>query len=532
MRYIFLCLENFKGIITTSSSLLSNIFGSSHYEDISMNTIIAVYAIFIVLTILLGALFFNIRMRKEKEKQLELSLKQLSKAYEELNSMNKVLKISYKELEESQKKTHTLAYYDPLTNLPNKNSFIEVINELINNDFHQKFTLICMDIDNFRNVNDTLGHEYGDEVIKCITNRILFYIKKDHTLFRFSGDEFHLLVPIDITEKYSIKNYARGLLECIESPIVIDNKKVYCTSSIGIAVYPYDGEDRYSLLKNAETAMYSSKMDGKNKFKFYNKSMGIDLINHIKLENALREAIYQHEFELYYQPKVNVKSKKTESFEALIRWNSSSLGYVSPMDFIPIAEETGLIVDLGKWILREACEQKREWNEKGYKFGPVAVNISAVQMQNSNFFNIVKNTLLETGIKPQDLELEITESILIKYLNDNASILNKLVGLGIGISLDDFGTKYSSLNYLKNFPISVLKIDKSYIDNICSDESDKSIVETIINLSHKLKLKVVAEGVEVEKQYEILKKLGCDFIQGYYFSKPLPPTEIYEILNV
>ena len=417
-----------------------------------------------------------------------------------------------------------MAYCDLITNLPNWNFFTRKLIHHIENS-SEKFSVFKVDLDNFKNVNDTYGHEYGDRLLRNMGESLQRDLGKDFVVARTSGDEFLVLQP-KINDKVEATNTAKKILDTLYGLWEIDEKEFFASVSVGVTIYPDDGGDVTRILRNADIAVNKAKGLGKNSYKFFEVSMHDEIIRKTELEKQLRKAIKNNEFILYYQPQVHLETRKIVSFEALIRWKNKELGWVSPGEFIGLAEETGLIVPIGEWVLRTACLQSKEWKSKGYVYDFISVNVSAIQLQNSDFVNMVKNVLNETGTKPQNLEIEITESVMMESLELNLSALNELRSMGIRVALDDFGTGYSSLNYLKSLPINTLKIDKTFVDGLCKNSYEEIITEQIIKLAHKMDLEVVAEGVELEEQLRSLEGKHCNKIQGYYFAKPLPSDDI------
>jgi len=430
-----------------------------------------------------------------------------------------------------EEKINRLKYYDILTDTPNRKLFINTLeNEIIKAmgmDNGIKHAVLFLDLDNFKEINDTLGHDYGDKLLKSVAILIKSYMKEGNFVSRVGGDEFSILMRNieDYSEIRRLCLKIQGLLNCA---IKIDDKHVYTSASIGITVFPDDGAETSILLKNADTAMYSAKYNGKAKYYFFDKSMSDVIIRRVKIEKGLRHALQNNELEIYYQPQIDIINNKIKGFEALLRWDSSELGRVSPAEFIPVAEQSGLIVPIGEWIIRTVCLQNKLWKSKGHLYDTIAINLSAIQLQNERFEETLKDIINETEINPKFVELEITESIFMKDFDHNLKLLTVIKDLGITIALDDFGTGYSSLSYLKQLPINTLKIDKSFIDNIVTNEREKVIVDGIILLAQKIGLDVIAEGAEIKEQIKILQKMGCNQIQGYYFSKPLPAYEIEE----
>lgn len=431
----------------------------------------------------------------------------------------------------SEDRIKFLAYYDSLTKLPNRTLFMEKLNEqlqLVNNK-NIEGAVFFIDLDNFKNINDTMGHHYGDKLLIHLAEQFERLIDEEDTICRLGGDEFILLHPY--IKEQDVEFYAKRLLALFKKAFKIDNKQMYITASVGAALYPKDGMDTNTILKNADSAMYKSKELGKNRFSLFDPEMYLKLERKICIERVLRTAIENNELSIHYQPQYNAQTNEIFGFEALLRLNSKELGFISPLEFIPIAEESGYITQLGQWVLNESCKQSVKWLDAGYKFKSISINVSSVDIQQPDFLENIKDIFKSTSIDPNIVELEITETVLMQSLDSNINILKKLIDMGIRIALDDFGTGYSSLNYLRKMPISTLKIDKSFIDNITSNKKEESIIKNIIQMAHSMNLKVVAEGVEIEDQLSILKEKKCDYIQGYYFSKPLPANEIEKLLT-
>ena len=428
-----------------------------------------------------------------------------------------------------EEKIDKLKYYDILTDIPNRNLFINTLeNEIIQaKDTECKHAVLFLDLDNFKEINDTLGHDYGDKLLKNVAISLRASIKEGDVVSRVGGDEFFILMK-NIEDYSEISNLCERLLSSLNFEISIDDKHVYTSASIGITVFPEDGNETSVLLKNADTAMYSAKYNGKAKYSFFNKSMSDVVVRRVDIEKGLRRALQNNELEIHYQPQIDIINNKIKGFEALLRWNSSELGRISPVEFIPVAEQSGLIIPMGDWLIKTVYLQNNLWKSKGYLYDTIAINLSAIQLQNDKFEETLKNLITETQINPKFVELEITESILMKDFDNSVKLLTEIRDLGINIALDDFGTGYSSLSYLKQLPINTLKIDKSFIDNIVTNEREKAIVDGIIQLAQKIDLDVIAEGVESKEQIKLLKSMGCNQIQGYYFSKPLPADEIEE----
>lgn len=452
--------------------------------------------------------------------------------YNELTDMHEELITNEEELRVNYKQIEYLAYHDLLTNLPNKISFIDKVNQCLwsSKDPNVVHAIYFLDLDNFKYINDTLGHDFGDDLLSMTSIRISSLLSNNDTLSRVGGDEF-LIFSENIRTQTRAMQLAADMIEEFKKPFQIKGEQIYVSLSIGIALYPKNGDSTSSLIKNADIAMYKSKYTGKNKYTLFDKSMENELHRNTIILDILRNALKNNEVYIKYQPQVNLKTGVVIGFEALMRIHHSKLGNISPSEFIPLAEESGLIVELGEWILREACKFTKDLHDRGLYPYIVSVNISSVQMNRPGFVQMVDRILKETKLTPSYLELEITESTIVSSITDTNILLHKLHDLGVRISLDDFGTGYSSLNYLTNMPINTLKIDKSFVDNINSSEKDSFIAETIIKLAHNIHVEVIAEGVEDVQQLEILKVKKCDIVQGYIFSKPLLPNALLELLQ-
>jgi diguanylate cyclase (GGDEF)-like protein len=423
-----------------------------------------------------------------------------------------------------------IALHDPLTKLPNRRKFAEDISVLI--EGRKKFSLLFLDLDRFKLINDSLGHTFGDDLLMVVTERLQKNIGHNGYIYRFTSDEFIVLLPGLVDEK-ELEHYAHNLQSILKEKINLKNTiEVYITGSIGICIYPDHGEDIDALLRNADSAMYTAKKTGKNSFKVYDQSMKTANQRYLQMEACLQSAIENNELYLFYQPKLNVKANRINSMEALLRWHNPILGLVPPDVFIPLAEETGVIWEIDEWVLKNACRQNKVWNES-VLFHPlrVAVNISALQFSHTDFVNMVDRVLKETDLLPELLELEITETTIIENTEECLNNVKKLRERGIVVSIDDFGTGYTSLNYLKRFSFDCLKIDQSYIRELVKNKEDMAIVKTIIALAHELQLKVIAEGVEDQEILDCLIQLGCDEIQGYFISRPLPEFEFERMIS-
>lgn len=413
------------------------------------------------------------------------------------------------------------ATHDALTMLPNRVLFIDRVEQAILRAKKEKkiFAFLFLDLDRFKMINDTLGHTLGDKFLQVISQRILGATSDFDTVARIGGDEFVILLQ-NISNESEAGAIAKMLLESIEKPSQIGKHSLRVTGSIGISFYPKDGVDYESLMKNADLSMYYAKDNGRNNYRAFDEEMNRHIINRMQLDTALRDSLELNEFHLAYQPLIDLGSNRTVGLEALLRWDSHILGSVSPVDFIGMAEETGLIVGIGQWALEQACKQLMSWHKKGLKNLSMAVNISGRQFRQTRLKDIVKELLEKTNLDPSFLELELTESLLIEDVEHAVKTMYELKDMGVRLVIDDFGTGYSSLSYLKQFPVDKLKIDRSFITEIVSINSDAAIARAIINLGHSLNLEVLAEGIETALQKDFLFKHGCDFAQGYYFSKP------------
>ncbi len=452
--------------------------------------------------------------------------------YEDLASMHEELLSNEEQLRTNYDHIEYLAYHDTLTNLPNKLAFLDYVNaSLVASPSEKKsHAVYFVDLDNFKTVNDTLGHEYGDSLLMKTAQILSSVIGGNDMLARAGGDEF-LIFKEGIRSQEEAVEFAAIIIDCFRYPLELNGEVIYVSMSIGIAVYPQNGLTPNSLIKNADIAMYKSKDTGKNKFTMFDARMEDELNRNTLIIEVLRNAIDNREIYIQYQPLFEINTRSVISFEALMRIRSDRLGPLTPEEFIPIAEESGLIIELSSWLLKEACRFNKSLIDMGISPRPVSVNISSVQINRPGFTAMLSEILAETGLPPKYLELEITESTLVASIMDATALLTSLQEIGVSISLDDFGTGYSSLNYLTKMPINTLKIDKSFIDNICTSEKDTSIAESIIQLAHSLNIKVVAEGVEHEDQLRLLMDKHCDIIQGFIFSPPLHPPDLVDLIR-
>lgn len=418
------------------------------------------------------------------------------------------------------------ASHDLLTELPNRLLFAEQV-ALALADAHYRDEMVgvaFLDLDRFKTINDTLGHAIGDELLKQVAVRLHRCLREGDAIARWGGDEFTLLLP-HLKSAEDISQIAKRLLAALSEPFFLGTQEFYVTASLGLALSPYDGEDVDTLLKHADAAMYQAKRQGKNNFQLYFEEINNRALEHLALESDLHKALGRQEFFLHYQPQIDLRTYEIVGVEALLRWQHPQLGHVSPGQFIPLAEETGLICPIGEWVLREACCQQKRWQNMGLPPMRIAVNLSAKQFQQPDLVNQILRVLEATGMDPKFLEVEITESVAMQNIGFTIATLNQLQDLGIQIAVDDFGTGYSSLNAIKHFPLNTLKIDQAFVREACHDPSDAAIARTIVALGRGLGLQTLAEGVEREEQLEFLLMLNCDRAQGHLFSKPMPPGE-------
>ena len=434
-----------------------------------------------------------------------------------------------------------LAYCDSLTGIPNRQAFLETLERELHRSKvgSKKFAVLFMDLDAFKRINDTLGHNVGDHLLKIVSERLRETIRpsdlvsrgdQSHNLARLGGDEFTILIP-DLERVENALNVAHRVKDAMRRPFMIEGHEIFVTASIGISLFPEDGDDCDSLLKYADTAMYHAKNCGKNNAKLYSSSLTMQIMSHVKLEVGLRKALKNDELYLLYQPQIDVRSGEIVGVEALVRWRHPERGIISPTEFIPLAEETGLIVPIGEWVLRTACIQAREWQKATQRSLRMAVNLSARQFKDENLTQIVVSALNDTGLDPRLLELELTEGTLMDDARATIATLDQLRMIGVYLSIDDFGTGYSSMNYLKRFDVRTLKIDKSFICGLPQDSENAAITRAIIAMAHGLKMIVVAEGVETDEQLIMLEEYGCDLVQGFFLGHPSSDDAIAQLLH-
>ena len=424
------------------------------------------------------------------------------------------------------------AEHDFLTGLPNRKLLNDRIGQAIAlaRRHMRQVAVLFLDLDGFKHINDSLGHPIGDKLLQSIAGRLVDCVRGSDTVSRQGGDEFVVLLS-EMQQSEAAAAAAKRMLQAVAEAHSIDQHDLHVTTSIGVSVYPDDGLDAETLIKNADTAMYQAKENGRQSYQFFKPSMNVRAVERQSIEESLRRALERQEFALHYQPKINLRTGAVTGAEALIRWTHPTRGLVSPAQFIPIAEDCGLILPIGAWVLREACKQARAWVDAGLPARTMAVNVSAMEFRGENFLEGLFATLEETGLDPSSLELELTESVLMKRAESTASILRTLRERGVQVAIDDFGTGYSSLSYLRKFPVDALKIDQSFIRQISTAGDDTAIVTAVIGMARSLKLRVVAEGVETEEELAFLRAHHCDEAQGHYFSRPLLPPQFARLLK-
>lgn len=458
-------------------------------------------------------------------KQLTMNFKNMSdnfkKMFMESQDLNNTLILQAEQLLESEEKLHNLAYYDMLTDLPNRLMFKTFLLEKISSSKNDEkiIGVMFIDLNQFKQINDTMGHSAGDELLIVFSKRFVAAKRDNLEVFRLGGDEFVFVVSSDTEDE--IRAIGEDIANIFQKPVEIMGFSLNISCGIGISMYPGDGEDVDTLIKCADMAMYKSKEKGGCNIQFYHEDIKNDFEEYLILETGIREALANNQFELFYQPKVNAETKRTTSMEALIRWQHPKMGFISPAKFIAVAERSGLIYQIDEWVINEACRQNKSWQDEGTKKIPVAVNISAKHFYEGQLIHVVKKALQNTGLEPQYLQIEITEGVFIKNKKHTIEIMNILNEIGVSVSLDDFGTGYSSFSQLVQLPISELKLDREFIQGICKDEKRAAMVKIIVEFAHYLELNVVAEGVENLEEYNYLKEIKCNELQGYLFSKPV-----------
>ena len=480
----------------------------------------------------------------------------------ELRAANEALKTeaalredALRRLGESNEQIRALAYQDGLTGLPNRRLFNEHLEKVLGRSRRKgaEFAVLFIDIDNFKLINDTIGHQAADQVLRSLAESLSVLIRTDDLLglytgdkfdatqtitvepigdsviSRLGGDEFIVLLP-DTRDRFAAGSVARRILNHLETPIRVEGHEVFVTASIGIATYPEDGLSSEILIRNADTAMYHAKQEGKAAFQYYSAAMNAASVERLTLETGLRHALEGNGLALHYQPQIDIKTGQIIGAEALLRWQHPQRGYISPQTFIPIAEDSGLILPIGQWVLERACQQSAAWQLAGLPRIPISVNVSGVQFQRQDLAELVRKNLAAYSIEPAMLRIEITETVIVSARERAIALLHELRALGVGLALDDFGTGYSSLSYLRSFPIDTLKIDRSFVAEMLTNHTTASIIEAIISMTRILGLRVIAEGVEDQAQFAFLQQIGCDAVQGFYVSAAVPADDFAKLL--
>ncbi|OPJ64657.1 putative bifunctional diguanylate cyclase/phosphodiesterase [Clostridium oryzae] len=485
--------------------------------------------------ILEDSAYKHLKIRKYT-KRLSINHNSLAVACRDLISTQKQLMVKLNEITKSQKllkqnkelsdKVHKMEYYDSLTGLPNKLSLHRTLDSLCKNDEH--YSIVFLDLDNFKPINETLGHNCGDSLLKLLSQSLLNNLDENSSVYRWDGDEF-IFVLRNITSEIALCKFMDKLIQLLNNPIQVDEHELYVTGSLGGCIYPLHGVSVEEIIRNSDIAMNHAKSLGKNTYQIYNSSFSVRALEQINLDRALRHALKNNEFEVYYQPRIDICKNKLVGMEALIRWVKPDGTIIGPVDFIYKAEESGLIIPIGEFVIRTVCKKIKEWRRKGHDL-TVSLNLSPYQINDRNLIKVIKDCILENEIPPSNIEFEITESAAIKDMHHTIELLNELNSLGINVLLDDFGTGYSSLNFLRLLPVSTIKIDKSFIDKVCEESPEKTIVCYLISLAHSISLRVIAEGIENTSQLYFLQDNLCDEAQGYYFSKPVSADEFEALL--
>jgi diguanylate cyclase (GGDEF)-like protein len=470
--------------------------------------------------------------RHELAQEKDQLLGQIQSANELLAQVNLELASA---VERKDSQIDHIVHFDALTNLPNRLLFLDRLDQELTRALRDKnmVAVLSIDLDRFKQINDSFGHPVGDQLLQAAAERLKSFVRSCDTVARVAGDEFSLILT-EVKKTHAAGEVAQKILDSFaRTPLLAGENEIFVTLSIGISIYPVDGLNTSTLLKNSDAALHQAKEEGRNNFQYYAEHMNAAAWKRLKLETELRHALTREEFLLYYQPKVDLESGKIVGMEALIRWQSPERGLVAPGEFIPLLEETGLILPVGEWVLRAACKQARIWQAAGIPDVHIAVNLSTLQFKQPEFTSLVLGILKENGLDPAlgTLELELTESLLMSNAAGAVETLIKLHDAGIQFSIDDFGTGYSSLSYLKRFPISSLKIDQSFVRDLSLNQGDEAIVAAIIALGHSLGLNVIAEGVETAEQLDQLRKKGCNEMQGFLFSRPVPVNEMTHLLQ-
>lgn len=477
----------------------------------------------IIILISAGSLFVLWR-RANQQKMAVIALQT------EIDSASARMQKEVEERQVAEQRILQLANYDDLTGLPNRAILNQTITQSLakSKRFKKQLAVLFIDLDRFKLINDTLGHGAGDFVLKTIAERFKQCIRESDTLARLGGDEFVILIE-ELSDPKYVAGVAQKLVGAAQQPFLIQGQECHVTASIGISTYPNDGKDAGALLKNADIAMYRAKEQGKNNFQYYSEQMNMHSLQRLALESSLRHALDRNEFQVHYQPIIETNSQRIVGVEALVRWQHPDMGMVGPMQFIPIAEETGLITDIGRWVLETACKQGNAWREMGHLLN-ISVNLSPRQLSEPDLIAEFQNAFVKTGFPPTQIILEITESLMLNNPDETVVVLQELKDLGIRIAIDDFGTGYSSLAYLRRFPIDTLKIDRSFLQDIPGDADSSALTAAVVGLGHSMHLNVIAEGVETSEQRDFLIEHKCQMMQGFWFSRPKPADDITALL--
>ena len=485
-------------------------------------------------TILAGEVFQDVFVNKRKDGSLYYEEKTITPLKNDEGQITHFISTGkdISDRMQAQERLQYLAHHDVLTELPNRALFTDRLEHALARSriAQSQVAVLFLDMDRFKMINDTLGHDVGDHVLRDLARRLRGCVREGDTVARLGGDEFAVIIE-DVVDVHPVESVARKILEMLTQPFYWQDRELFITTSIGISLFPEDGNDPKALLKNADIAMYRAKDQGRNTYRFYAAAMGAEALERLSMETSLRHALERDEFVLHYQPQVDMATGRAVGVEALLRWQHPEFGLISPGDFIPILEETGLIVPVGEWVLRAACRQVRAWQESGHPRLTLAVNLSSKQITAPGFAHTVNQVLAQTGMQPELLELEITESMLVEHSADTVGSLRELVAMGLRLAIDDFGTGYSSLSYIKRFSIDTLKIDRAFVVDVTVDEDDAAIVQAIVAMARRLNIQVVAEGVETEAQCDFLRAHDCNLVQGYLFGRPVPAERLPALLE-
>lgn len=521
--------------IATFSTMISGVMEqqalSKPQEAILICSMIAVL-IFVICLVLVRRKTKAVNKALEEKEACMLKCRDLSKALEEAENSQKEISEKYEEIKRNEEKNRKMAYTDHITGLPNRFSFTEILDGVIKTlRKDEEFALMYIDMDNFKTINETLGHSYGDELLIDATDRIKQVMDENDYLACFGGDEFTVITQnIEDISDYNEK--IKKIQNVFSYPFILAAKEVFVTISIGVCMAPKDGKTTQTLLKNLDSALYAAKNGGKNTYCFYNEEINKDLKDKIELQSQLRTAIENKEFAVYYQPCIELLKGAITGFEALVRWNHPTKKVVSPGEFIAVAEETGLIVPIGGWVLTEALNQVKQWEEEGYGQIHISVNLSLRQFKDSGLLDLVSEAVSNTGIAPWQLELEITEAAALDNLAYTIETMKALKLLGVSVALDNYGKHYSSLRYLKQLPVNHLKIDNSFLENVAEDKKDQVIIESILSLANSFGIGVIAQGVESSGQEAFLKNCGCRYAQGFLYSGPVLQETAKDMMNL